>query len=64
MGKEQYPVETLSRFAALKNLDDEADANSAWETIRENIKISAKESVVIMNLRSISHGSKKGAQNY
>jgi hypothetical protein len=25
------------------------DVNKAWETIRENIKISAKESPVIMN---------------
>jgi hypothetical protein len=33
-----------NRFAALENLDTEVDVNKAWETIRENIKISAKES--------------------
>jgi spore coat protein U-like protein len=39
------------------------EINSAWETIRENIKISAKESIVIMNWGSISHGSTKNAEN-
>jgi hypothetical protein len=29
----------------LEDLDAEVEINSAWETIRENIKISAKESV-------------------
>jgi hypothetical protein len=28
----------------LENLDDDVDINRAWETIRENINISAKES--------------------
>jgi hypothetical protein len=36
-GKEQYCVEVLNRFAALDDFDPEV------ETIRENIKISAKE---------------------
>jgi hypothetical protein len=42
--KEQYCVEVSNRFAALEDLDAEVEINSAWETIRENIKISAKES--------------------
>jgi hypothetical protein len=42
-GKEQYPVEVSNRFAALENLDTIRE-----ETIRENIKLSAKESLVIM----------------
>jgi hypothetical protein len=29
----------------LENLDTEIDINRAWETIRDNIKISAKESL-------------------
>jgi hypothetical protein len=33
-----------NRFAALEDLDAEVEINSAWETIRENIKISSKES--------------------
>jgi hypothetical protein len=44
--KEQYRVEISNRFAALENLDDEVDINTAWESIRENIKISAKQILV------------------
>jgi hypothetical protein len=42
---EQLRVEVSNRFAALEGLDTEVEINSAWETIRENIKISAKESL-------------------
>jgi hypothetical protein len=42
-GKEQFRVEVSNRFAALEDLDTEVEINSAWETIRETIKISAKE---------------------
>jgi hypothetical protein len=44
-GKEQYCVEVSNRLAALENLDAEMEINSAWEMIRENITISAKESL-------------------
>jgi hypothetical protein len=44
-GKEQFCVEVSNRFAALEDLDTEVEINSAWETIRENIKILAKESL-------------------
>jgi 50S ribosomal subunit-associated GTPase HflX len=64
-GKEKYRVEVLNRFAALEDLDTEADINNAWEMIRENIKISAKECQGYYELKkSISHGSTKDAQNY
>jgi hypothetical protein len=43
-GKGQFHVEVSNRFAALEDLDAEVEINSAWETIRENIKISARES--------------------
>jgi hypothetical protein len=44
--KEQYQVEISNRFAALENLDDDdGDINRDWETIRENINITAKESL-------------------
>jgi hypothetical protein len=42
--KEQYHVEISKRFATLENLDTEVDIKRVWETIREYIKISAKES--------------------
>jgi hypothetical protein len=41
-GKEQYQVEISNMFAALENLGTEVDINRAWETIRGNIKISAR----------------------
>jgi hypothetical protein len=36
-------MEMSNRFAALENLDENLDINSAWESIRDNIKTSAKE---------------------
>jgi uncharacterized protein YaaR (DUF327 family) len=50
-GKEQYHVEISNRLVALENLDTEEDINSAWETIRDNIKISAKESLGYYELK-------------
>jgi hypothetical protein len=44
-GKEQYRVEVSNRFAALEDLDTEVEINSASAMIRENIKISGKESL-------------------
>jgi hypothetical protein len=35
----------------LEDLDAEVESNSAWETIRENIKISAKESLGYLELK-------------
>jgi hypothetical protein len=40
--KEQFRVEVSRRFAVLEDLNTEVEINTAWETIRENIKISAK----------------------
>jgi hypothetical protein len=50
-GKEQYSVEISNRFTALENLDTEVDINTAWETIRENIKISVKGSLGYYKLK-------------
>jgi hypothetical protein len=44
-GKEQFRVEISNRFSVLEGLDAEVEINSAWEMIRENINISAKESL-------------------
>jgi hypothetical protein len=43
--KEQFCVEVSNRFAVLDDLDTEVEINSAWETIRQDIKISANESL-------------------
>jgi hypothetical protein len=50
-------------FAALEDLYAEV-AISVWETIRETIKISDKGKQGYYELRSISHGLMKHAQNY
>jgi hypothetical protein len=50
-GKEQYGVEVSNRFAALGDLEAEVEINHAWEMIRENIKISAKESLGYCELK-------------
>jgi hypothetical protein len=49
--KGRYRVAISNRFAALKNLNAEVDINRDWETIRENNKISAKESLVSYELK-------------
>jgi hypothetical protein len=53
-GKEQYHVEISNRFTALGNLDDDddVDINRAWETIRDNIKISARRSLGYYELKN------------
>jgi hypothetical protein len=45
-GKEKYRVEVSNRFSALEDLDAEVEIITIWETIRENIKISVKNSLV------------------
>jgi hypothetical protein len=50
-GKEQYRVEMSIKIAAMENLDDDMVINRDWETIKENIKISAKESIGYCELK-------------
>jgi hypothetical protein len=47
----KYCVEVSNRFAALEDLDTEVQMNTIWETIRENTKISAKESLGYYELK-------------
>jgi hypothetical protein len=50
-GKEQFRVEVSNRFAALEDMDRGVEINSAWETIRGNIQISARESLGYFELK-------------
>jgi hypothetical protein len=50
-GKEKYRVEISNRFLGLENLNAEVDIARARETIRHNIKISAKENLGYYELR-------------
>jgi hypothetical protein len=43
--RKQYQIEIINRFAALENVSDDEDINRAWESIKENIKTSARESL-------------------
>jgi hypothetical protein len=49
--KGKYCVEISNRFAALEGLDAEVENNSAREIIRENINITAKESLDYIKLK-------------
>jgi hypothetical protein len=49
--KERCSVEVSNRFAALEDLNTEVEINGAWETIRENIKFSATESLGYFELK-------------
>jgi hypothetical protein len=50
--RKHYQIEITNRFTeALENLNDSEDVNRAWENIKENIKISAKESLGLYELK-------------
>jgi hypothetical protein len=59
-GKEQYRVEISNRFATLEQLEAEEDINSSWGTIRENIRIPAKENLSYYELKKHRKCLEKG----
>ena len=50
--REQYQNKVSNMFAALENLHHSEDINRAWENIKGNIKISAKENLGLYELKS------------
>jgi hypothetical protein len=50
-GKEKYHVKVSDRCTALEDLDAEVEINTAWETIRENIKFATNESLGYYELK-------------
>jgi hypothetical protein len=48
--KEKYQVEISNRYAALESLDKSSE-NNTWESIRENIKTSAKDNLGYQKLK-------------
>jgi hypothetical protein len=40
----------------LENVSDDKDINRDWESVKWNIKTSAKESLVLHEMSSINHG--------
>jgi len=49
--RKQYQIEISNRFAALENISDREDVNSARENIKGNIKTSAKKSLGLQELK-------------
>jgi hypothetical protein len=47
-GKELYHVEIFNRFPAFENLHTEVDINGVLKIVRENIQITARESLRIL----------------
>jgi 50S ribosomal subunit-associated GTPase HflX len=62
--KEKYCIEVSNRFEALEDLDAEVEINTVWETIIENINISAKESLDYDELKKHKPWFHEGSQNY
>jgi hypothetical protein len=50
-GKKKYRVKVSNSFAELEDLDAEVETNTVSETIRENIEMSAKESLGYYELK-------------
>jgi hypothetical protein len=48
----KYQVDISNRFAALESLDESFDINNAWESVRENIKTSAKQNLGYQKLKN------------
>ena len=51
--RREYHNKMPHRFAALENLNNNGDVYTAWEDIKESIKISARGSRICMNGSSI-----------
>jgi len=49
--RKEYQTEITNSFAAFEILSYDEDLNRAWENIKVNIKTSAKESLVLQELR-------------
>jgi len=47
----EYQIKISNRFAALESLNDRQDTNRAWENIKESIKISAKGSLGLHEMK-------------
>jgi hypothetical protein len=61
---EQYRLKVSNRFAALDDLNAEVEINSAWEIVRKNINISAKESLGYYEFKKHKPWFEKDAQSY
>jgi hypothetical protein len=49
--RREYQIRMSNRFATVENLNDSTDINSAWGNIEENVKSSAKNTLVLNGLK-------------
>ena len=49
--REQYQIEITNTFAAVENLNNDEDVDRTWDSIKENIQTSAKESLGLHELK-------------
>jgi hypothetical protein len=49
--RKQCRIEITNRIAAFENISDDEDINRAWESIIDNIKTSAKESLGLYEMK-------------
>jgi hypothetical protein len=49
--KENNQIEISNRFTILESLDESFDINNVWESIKENIKTSAKDNLEYHRLK-------------
>ena len=47
----EYRIQISNRFSALENLNDSENINRAWENIKDYIRISARESLGLYELK-------------
>ena len=52
---EQDQIEITNRFAAFENVNADEDVNRTWEIIKENIQVSANESLGLHELKQNKH---------
>jgi hypothetical protein len=48
--RKEYQIKSSKRFTALESLSDSKEIYMAWEEIKENIKMPAKDSLVLLEL--------------
>ena len=51
--RKQYHIKISNRVSVLENLNVSEGINAAWEKIKENIKTSAEESLVLYKLKKL-----------
>jgi hypothetical protein len=62
--KKQYRVTITNKFAALEISEDNGDINRAWDAVRQNIKISAKENLGYCESNHYDYGLMRNVQNW